>query len=115
MKANKILFCLRNEPDYQYSSSGNPSPSHTSSGSSSYFSATLSAFPASVNSLFPLPVKMLPGDKLVVFEVIAFLYSFVAMMLQHLHIYRTVFWLNTSHQDNAMVRLRGKLLLRGIS
>ena len=32
MKANKILFCLRNEPDYQYSSSGNPSPSHTSSG-----------------------------------------------------------------------------------
>ena len=46
----------------------------------------------------------LPLDGVMTFEVIVFIYSMVAMMLQLLHLYRSVFWLPHSYNNNAVVR-----------
>jgi hypothetical protein len=51
---------------------------------------------------FPSP--NLSVDPELVFELIVFAYSIVAMALQLLHLYRSVFWLPHSYNDNAVVK-----------
>jgi len=50
---------------------------------------------------FPSP--NLSVDPEALFEVIVFAYCMVAMALQLLHLYRSVFWLPHSYNDNAVV------------
>eukprot|EP00095_Tigriopus_kingsejongensis_P002090 maker-scaffold244_size240795-snap-gene-0.18 protein:Tk02090 transcript:maker-scaffold244_size240795-snap-gene-0.18-mRNA-1 annotation:"hypothetical protein L798_12768" len=49
-----------------------------------------------------LPLPALSVDAQIVFELIIFTYSMVAMMLQHLHLYRSVFWLPHSYNSEAL-------------
>ena len=51
-----------------------------------------------------LATPELPLDGAMTFELIVFAYSMVAMMLQLLHLYRSVFWLPHSYNNNAVVR-----------
>ncbi|TRY67816.1 hypothetical protein TCAL_16960 [Tigriopus californicus] len=62
-----------------------------------------SVFAALNNNPINYPLPSLPADGQVVFELIIFAYSMVAMLLQHLHLYRSVFWLPHSYNTEAVL------------
>lgn len=61
-----------------------------------------SVYAALNNNPINYPLPSLPADGQVVFELIIFAYSMVAMLLQHLHLYRSVFWLPHSYNTEAV-------------
>ncbi len=65
-----------------------------------------SSVPAAMLYSRYLPPPDIPTDSNFTFEVIVFCYSMVAMLLQLLHLYRSVFWLPHSYNSNAVVRGR---------
>lgn len=52
-----------------------------------------------------IPTPDLSPEGSITFEVIIFAYSMVSMMLQLLHLYRSVFWLQNGYNNNAVVRV----------
>lgn len=50
-----------------------------------------------------MPMPVLPHDNNITFELIMFSYTAVAVFLQFLHLYRSVWWLPNSHTSQTMV------------
>jgi len=50
----------------------------------------------------PVPLPHIPHDSQPVFEVLVFVYTVVAMCLQYVHLYRSVWWLQHSYNHTAI-------------
>ena len=50
------------------------------------------------------PIPAIPHDGPLQFEIFIFVYSMVALLLQYLHLYKSVWWLPHSYNAYAMVR-----------
>ena len=57
-------------------------------------------------------LPLMPTDGALTFEIIIFGFMFVSLLLQYLNLYRSVWWLPHSYNNNAVVRWRSYTLKR---
>merc|ERR1719290_154078 len=50
----------------------------------------------------PVPIPDIPHDSPITFEVIVFCYTTISLLLQYLNLYRTVWWLPHSYNNQTM-------------